>query len=62
MVHPVKPVDQQDQRQHLPALHHQLGQGLHQEGKGVFQLAFDQHGHRPAVQTKRVHLLLTLPG
>ena len=57
LVQPVKTIDDQDYRQHFPAFHHQLGQRLHQEGKGVLQLTSDQHNHGTAIQTKGVHAL-----
>ena len=45
LVQVVKPVHQQDHRQHFAAFHHQLRQRLHQEGRRVLHMAPDQHGH-----------------
>ena len=50
------PVHDEDDRHELAAFHHQLREGLHDEGSGVLQLAFQQHAHGVQVKLDCIHL------
>ena len=57
LVQGIEPVHDQDHRQQLAPLHHQLGDRLHDEGGGILQLAFQQNAHGFPVKLDGVHSL-----